>query len=61
MIYRDGGDRERFLEVLEGVAERFSWQVLCYCLMTDHYHLLLETLDPTLARGMRQLNGVYAQ
>ncbi len=54
-------DRELFLEVLAQVVERFSWRCHAYCQMTNHYHLLIETVDPTLSRGMRQLNGVYTQ
>jgi putative transposase len=60
-IFADAVDRTRFLELLEKVAERFRWRVLCYCLMGNHYHLLVKTLAATLARGMRELNGVYAQ
>ena len=37
------------------------WVCYAYCLMTNHYHLVIETLDANLARGMRQLNGVYTQ
>ena len=54
-------DRGRFLEILGLVAERYEWRVLAYCLMTNHYHLLVQTPKANLARGMRQLNGVYAQ
>jgi len=54
-------DRELFLEVLSQVVERFNWLCHAYCQMTNHYHLLVETVDPTLSRGMRQLNGVYTQ
>jgi putative transposase len=60
-IYRDDSDRERFLEVVSRACERFGWRVLSYCLMTNHYHLLVRTPDANLARGMRDLNGVYAQ
>ena len=60
-VFRDDRDRERFLEILGGVANRYRWRVLAYCLMGNHFHLLVMTLEPTLARGMRQLNGVYAQ
>lgn len=42
-------------------AERFQWCVWAYCLMNNHYHLLVETLQPTLSRGMREVNGVYTQ
>ncbi len=61
LVFRDDRDRERFLEILESVATRYRWRVLAYCLMGNHFHLLVMTLNPTLARGMRQLNGVYAQ
>ncbi len=54
-------DRELFLDVLAQVRERFNWRCHTYCQMTNHYHLLVETIEPTLSRGMRQLNGVYTQ
>ena len=60
-MFRDDRDRERFLEILGEVAKRYRWRVLAYCLMGNLFHLLVLTLEPTLARGMRQLNGVYAQ
>ncbi len=60
-IFVDDSDRERFLAVLSSVVARYH--VLChaYCLMGNHYHLLLETLEANLSRSMRQLNGVYSQ
>lgn len=54
-------DRELFLALLAEVVERFTWRCYAYCQMTNHYHLLIETLEPTLSLGMRQLNGVYTQ
>ena len=57
-IYRADGDRRLFLDVLAEVWERCNWTVHAYCLMTNHYHLLVETPDANLAKGMRQLNGV---
>ncbi len=60
-IFLDAVDREKFLEILAQTIERFNWGCHAYCLMTNHYHLLIETIDPTLSRGMRQLNGVYTQ
>jgi len=60
-IFGDAGDRQRFLEVLERVCERTGWEALCYCLMNNHYHLLVRTPSTNLQRGMRDLNGVYAQ
>lgn len=50
-----------FLEVLSEVCERFNWECHAYCLMSNHYHLLIETPDANLSQGMRQLNGVYTQ
>ena len=60
-IFHGKTDREAFLEILKQVVERFNWLSHAYCLMSNHYHLLIETVDPTLARGMHQLNGVYTQ
>jgi REP element-mobilizing transposase RayT len=60
-IFLDEEDREAFLTVLGSVVARFRWLVHAYCLMTNHYHLLIETPEPNLSRGMRQLNGVYTQ
>lgn len=60
-IYLDDSDRWDFLTVLSGVCDRFNWVVHAYCLMSNHYHLLVETPDSNLAMGMRQLNGVYTQ
>jgi putative transposase len=58
-IYLDDEDRHLFLEVLSEVIGRFGWIFHAYCLMGNHYHLLIETPDPNLSLGMRQLNGVY--
>ena len=60
-IYLDNFDRNNFLAVLDQVYERFNWQCHAYCLMTNHYHLLIETPEGNLSQGMRQLNGVYTQ
>ncbi len=60
-IFLEAADYESFLELLGRVAERFGWIVLTYCLMENHYHLLVQTPRGNLSRGMRQLNGVYAQ
>ena len=60
-IFRDDTDRERFLSILSGTIELFGWRLHAFVLMGNHYHLLLETPEPTLSRGMRQLNGVYTQ
>jgi REP element-mobilizing transposase RayT len=60
-IFLDDADREAFCAGLWRVAGRFQWRVWAYCLMDNHYHLLVETLQPTLSRGMREVNGVYTQ
>jgi putative transposase len=54
-------DRSRFLEIVADVVKRFGWICHAYCLMTNHYHLLIETPDAGLSRGMQLLNGVYTQ
>jgi len=60
-IFLDDTDRVRFLDVLADVVDRFQWICYAYCLMRNHYHLLVETPEANLSRGMRQLNGVYTQ
>ena len=60
-IFRSNCDRELFLNVLRQIIDRFHWLCHSYVLMSNHYHLLIETPEPTLSRGMRQLNGVYTQ
>lgn len=60
-IVRDPADRERLLLRLRTVAVRLDWRVLGYAVMTNHYHLLVETPGANLARGMHSLNSAYAQ
>ncbi|GAB2914920.1 REP-associated tyrosine transposase [Rheinheimera gaetbuli] len=60
-IYFDDTDFELFLLLLSKVCERYNWVVHSYCLMSNHYHLLVETPDANLSKGMRQLNGVFTQ
>jgi putative transposase len=60
-IFLDDADRSAFLEILDDVVSRFGWLCHAYCLMSNHYHLLIETPDANLSRGMRHLNGVYTQ
>ncbi len=61
LIYRDDADRELFLGLLDQTHERYGWIFHAYCLMGNHYHLLVETPQPNLPRAMRQLNGLYAR
>ena len=60
-IYRTGEDCEHFLSILSHVVKRYGWLCHAYCLMDNHYHLLIETPGSNLSFGMRQLNGVYTQ
>ena len=60
-IYEDDADRSSFLNILGRVVEDFNWIAHAYCLMGNHYHLLVETPDANLGKGMRQLNGSYTQ
>ncbi len=60
-IFLSDKDRETFLGVLAEAVNRFRWLVHAYCLMKNHYHLLVETPNANLSRGMRHLNGVYTQ
>ena len=60
-IYLDDADRRQCLSILGAVTKRFNWVVHAYCLMSNHYHLLVETPDSNLAQGMRHFNGVYTQ
>jgi len=60
-VFLDDDDREAFVENLGRVCGRFDWRVWAWCLMGNHYHFLVETLRPTLAKGMREVNGVYTQ
>ena len=57
-IYDDNNDKTQFLSVLNDVCVTYNWVCHAYCLMTNHYHLLIETPDGNLSKGMRQLNGV---
>jgi putative transposase len=61
LIFLDDADRLSFLEVVERAVDRFQWCCLSYCLMPNHYHLVLQTPNANLSRGMRQVNGTYAQ
>src|ERR671937_1106895 len=60
-IYGSSGDYELFGNIFDKVVERFGWRCHTYCLMPNHYHLLVETPGPNLSAGMQQLNGIYGQ
>jgi len=60
-VFLTDSDRTEFLGVLSEVVARFEWICHAYCLMSNHYHLLVETPSPNLSKGMQLLNGVYTQ
>lgn len=61
LIYRDDADRTAWLEVLAVVCDRHHCIVHSFCMMSNHFHLMIETVEPNLSQAMRQLNGVYSQ
>lgn len=60
-IFDDDDDRRRFLTVLSQAVHRYMVKCLDFCLMSNHYHLVLETPRGNLSQAMRHINGVYAQ
>lgn len=60
-IYLGEEDHLMFLSIFAEAVRRFRWIVHSYTLMTNHFHLVLETPEPTLSRGMKWMNGKYAQ
>src|SRR5687767_12696510 len=60
-IYLDAEDRRSFLSLFGSTARRHAWNLYAFCLMTNHYHVVLEATRGDLSEGVQQLNGVYAQ
>ena len=60
-IYLDDDDRLIWLAVFSQVCSRFNWRCHAWCLMDNHYHIVVETIEGNLSQGMRQLNGVFTQ
>ena len=60
-IFLDDTDRQTFLELLAKEIRQQRWRLYAYCLMGNHYHLLIETPEGKLVAGMQRLNGVYTQ
>ena len=60
-IFVDDGDRRMFIAFLAQSVHRYRWTCLAYCLMANHFHLLVTLSEPTLSRGMHRLNGLYAR
>jgi putative transposase len=61
MIFCVDDDYARFLAILEDVVNRLGWKCHAYCLMPNHFHLVIETCEPNISAGMQRLNSTYAQ
>lgn len=59
-IFKSRGDREKFVEYLRAARQRYGAVIYCYCLMDNHYHLLLKTPKDNLSQIMQHINGSYA-
>ena len=60
-IFKDDLDRKCFLETLQEAHQKTGWLIHAYVLMTNHYHLLVETPEPNLVAGMKWLQGTFTQ
>jgi putative transposase len=60
-IFLDKKDYLLFLDLLKEIRELWNVNIVAYCLMTNHYHLLIQTPDANISRAMRHLNSVYTQ
>jgi putative transposase len=61
VIFHDDDYYQAFLDTLAEAQQRFQCVIHVYCLMNNHYHLLIETPNANLSRSMRHVNGVYTQ
>jgi len=60
-VFLDSEDGKSWIDIFERVCERFDWICYAYCLMGSRYIIAVETPEPNLSKGMRQLNGMYTQ
>ena len=60
-IFREKKDYSAFIELLNDLVEDYNVNIAAYCLMSNHYHLLIQTPEANISRSMRHLNGVYTQ
>ena len=61
IIFREKDDYYFFVDLLKEIGEVWKARTAAYCMMTNHYHLLVQTPDANLSRCMRHVNGVYTQ
>ncbi len=59
-IFLENADKEKFLDILGEVSKEYKFNIHSFCLMDNHYHLLLENKKENLSDGMRQINSKYA-
>lgn len=59
-IFVDDDDYRLYVELLAEAAVRYGWRILCFCLMPNHVHLMIEAPQPTLGVGMQWLHSRYA-
>jgi REP element-mobilizing transposase RayT len=59
IVFHSALEAELFLRLLAVVAKRYGWIVLAYCLMGNHYHIVVITPKPNIARGMQWLNSMF--
>ncbi|HZX14849.1 MAG TPA: transposase, partial [Thermodesulfobacteriota bacterium] len=60
-IFLSDDDRTSFLNLLGREVKQQRWNCYAYCLMSNHYHIMIETPEGNLVLGMRRLNGAYSQ
>jgi hypothetical protein len=60
-IYRGDDDRRLWIGRFAKTLARFEWESIIFCLLTTHFHMMIRTHEPNLARGMQWLNSGYAQ
>ena len=60
-LYRDDDDYRLFLVLLRDAVDRWAWNVHAFCLMPNHFHVVVDTTTPRLSAGLHRVNGIYAQ
>jgi len=60
-LFVDDDDRQLLVHLLRATGSRLDWRIHAYCLMTTHYHAVIQTTGPNLSRGMQRVNSIYVQ